>query len=286
MSIGRIRSIHRYPVKSMQGETLDASDLGTQGLPGDRAWAVRDEVRGGIRGAKRFPELMGCAARYEQAPPAQGSAPARVTLPGGRELAVDDAALPGLLGDLVGSPVSVWPLVPADQLDHYRRGAPVLEDGEAELRRVFARTADEPLPKLEAFPRELFEFESPPGTYFDAFPLLIMTTTALTELARLAPGHRFELPRFRPNLVVEPAQDGPFPELDWVGRRIAVGSAEVEVTMACPRCAMTTHAVAGLPRDPGIMRSLVKHTGGELGVYARVVSPGRVQRGDSVTLLD
>ena len=45
-------------------------------LPGDRAWAVRDEVRGGIRGAKKLPGVLRCHARYPTPPPEAGSGPA------------------------------------------------------------------------------------------------------------------------------------------------------------------------------------------------------------------
>ncbi|MEM8768614.1 MAG: MOSC N-terminal beta barrel domain-containing protein, partial [Pseudomonadota bacterium] len=183
MSVGTISGLFRYPVKSMGGERLDALTLAERGVPGDRAWAVRDETRGGIRGGKRFPELMQCTASYAAEPPLEGSIPAEVTLPDGERLGIDDATTPERLSALVGSPLTVWPLLPADRLDHYRRGAPVLEDMEAEFRRLFGRTPDEPLPDLSKFPEFLAEFESPPGTYFDAFPILVMTSESLKTLA-------------------------------------------------------------------------------------------------------
>ena len=285
MTVGTISALFRYPVKSMAGERLGELPLGPRGVHGDRAWAVRDEKRGGIRGGKRFPELMQCAARYPEDPPAEGSAPAALQLPDGRQISIDHPDTPAMLSELIGSPVTVWPLLPADRLDHYRRGAPVLDDMEAEFRRMFGRTEDEPLPDLTKFPEFLMEFESPPGTYFDAFPLLIMTAESLDHLSRSAPGHRFDVNRFRPNLLVDTGSEAPFPERDWPGRTLKIGGVELEITMDCPRCVMTTHGFGELPKDPGIMRSLVQLADGNLGVYANVTTPGRIHVGDRVELL-
>ena len=73
MKVGTLRQVWRYPVKSMAGETLEDVRLGERGLSGDRAWAVRDEVRGGIRGAKKIPGLMRFAARYATPPAAESA---------------------------------------------------------------------------------------------------------------------------------------------------------------------------------------------------------------------
>ena len=285
MTIGTVSALFRYPVKSMAGEALDALQIGPRGVPGDRAWAVRDEERGGIRGGKRFPELMQCSARYTSEPPVEGSIAAEVRLPDGTTALINDASVPDSLSNLVGSPLTVWPLLPEDQLDHYRRGAPVLEDQEAEFRRMFGRTEDEPLPDVSKFPEFLMEFESPPGTYFDAFPLLLMTTESLAALAEAAPDQAFRVDRFRPNLLIETGSDDAYPERAWVGRRVRVGTAELEITIDCPRCVMTTHGFGDLPKDPGIMRTLVRENNGELGVYATVATPGVVKAGDTLTLI-
>ena len=227
MIVGRIRELWRYPVKSMLGERIEAAPLGANGIPGDRAWAVRDEERGGIRGAKKIPALMRLRARYREEPTAE-----RVPAP--------EIELPGA----------------------------------------------EPRRDLSKLPPELFQFESPPGTYVDAFPLLELSDATLRRLQRLAPKSRVDVRRFRPNLVVA-TPDGVegFAELDWIGKRVRIGQAEISVAMACPRCVMITHAFEDLPQDTGLMRTVVREADQNVGVYARVERAGRVAVGDAVEVL-
>lgn len=286
MEVGSVAELRRYPVKSMGGERLDAVELAAGGLPGDRAWAVRDEVRGGIRGAKKIPALMGLRARYTRPPAPTGSSPAEIALPDGSTLATGDADVHDRLSAALDHPVTLWPLLPADALDHYRRGAPAHEDFEQELRAIFGRSADEPLPDLSLFPPEVLEFESPPGTYFDAYPLLLLSEASLQRMNEKAPGSRFDARRFRPNFLITTHEIGaPFPEQAWRGRRLRIGEAVLRVTIECPRCVMVTHGFDDLPKDPAVMRALVREAGGNLGVYATVDTPGRVRVGDAVELL-
>jgi len=287
MEVGQIKEIFRYPVKSMGGETLEEVELAERGLPGDRAWAVRDEVRGGIRGAKKIPALMNLTARYLKPPAIEGSSPAELLLPDGGVVSTGDADVGDRVTKAIDHSVTVWPLLPADALEHYRRGAPTHQDMEQEFRAMFARNQDEPLPDLSVFPPELLEFESPPGTYFDAFPLLLLTESSLRSMQEKAPESAFDVRRFRPNfLIADSGTTTDFPETEWEGRRLQVGEAILEVTVICPRCVMTTHGFADLPKDPTVMRALVREAGGNLGVYAKVEKPGRVCSGDSVVLLD
>ena len=81
MKIGSVLEIRRYPVKSMDGEACDEVRLGNNGIPGDHAWAVRDDIRGGIRGAKQLPALMKLSARYATPPKDVDSSSAEITLP-------------------------------------------------------------------------------------------------------------------------------------------------------------------------------------------------------------
>jgi uncharacterized protein YcbX len=285
MIVGRIGEIWRYPVKSMGGERIRETSLGVNGLPGDRAWAVRDEVRGGIRGAKKIPALMRCSARYTSAPSAGRAGAPEIGLPGGDTLRADAPDANERVSAAVGQPVTLWPLRPASDLEHYKRGAPDSTDVLTELRAIFGREEGEPLPDLSVFPPDLFQYESPPGTYFDAFPLLLLTGASLRRLAQLAPSSRVDVRRFRPNFVIETEDaDAGFPELAWAGKRLRVGDAELSVGVACPRCVMITHGFDDLPKDPGLMRTLVREAGGSIGVYASVAEPGVVKLGDAVEL--
>ena len=59
---GRVARITRFPVKSMGGESLSSAFLGLDGLPGDRAWALRDSVRGDLFLGKRSGRVMACSS--------------------------------------------------------------------------------------------------------------------------------------------------------------------------------------------------------------------------------
>lgn len=86
--------------------------------------------------------------------------------------------------------------------------------------------------------------------------------------------------RFRANVVV----DGPADLDTLVGQRVALGGVVVDVVKRTKRCAMTTAAQPGLVKDPSVLRDLARGRDLRLGVYARVVAPGRLQVGDSVTV--
>ncbi len=279
MSEITLEEICRYPVKSMLGECLTEATLSKKGIPGDRSWATRDEKRGGIRGAKKIPQLMLFSARTSHVGVAE------IQAPDGSFCRSSDTGINTWLSEKLDHPVSLWPLLPADNLEHYRRGAPDSADFEEELRTLFGRLPEEPLPDLSAF-SEVLEFESPPGTYFDAFPIMLTTRQSLNTLSVRAPTSRFDPRRFRANFILNVVgSDAAYPEQDWIGRELHVGDAVLKIVDTCPRCSMTTHATADLPRDTEVMRHLVKEADGNLGVYAKVIKQGAVRAGQSVTVV-
>jgi hypothetical protein len=285
--VGTVRELWRYPVKSMIGESLRAGAVGPMGIAGDRGWAVRDERAGEIRGAKKLPALLGCSARYRAEPSDDIVPPVDITLPNGSRTASDDPEVATHLSEVLQRPVTLWPRRPADDLAHYRRGAPDHADLEQELRQIFGREADEPLPDLSAIPPELFEFTAPRGTYFDVFPFHLLTTASLTALATLAPASQWDRRRFRPNLLVDtPAGVTGLAEAGWGGgRRIRIGEIELQTEIPTPRCVMVTLPQPDLLHDARVLRTVVREAAQCVGLYATITSPGRIAIGDPVELL-
>ncbi len=287
MIVGTVKEIWRYPVKSMKGGRLESAAVGTLGIPGDRGWALFDEEAREVRGAKKFPPLLHCSARYLSEPGESGVPIAEITFPDGAKMRSDDPEISRRLSTLVGRKVTLHPIRPREDSEHYRRRLP--EDPEQmmrELREVFGRTEDEPIPDISIFPHEILEFTSPRGTYFDAFPLHLLTTAWLAELARSNPGARFDRLRFRPNVLIDAEPSSPRRlEQEWCGRDLRVGSVRVKIEMPVVRCVMTTLPQGDLPKDPSVLRTIVRESDQNVGVYASVTGAGRVNVGDPVELV-
>ena len=85
--LGLIVSLWRYPVKSMLGEELNATEVTKRGLLGDRAYALVDSADGKVASAKnprKWPGLFDCRAAFADVPRTGAKAPpVRVTLPDG-----------------------------------------------------------------------------------------------------------------------------------------------------------------------------------------------------------
>ncbi len=291
--IGQVRELLRYPVKSMAGESVAESRVERRlGLAGDRAWALRDLAAHEIRGAKKIPALLDCAARYLEEPRGEASARVEIDLGELGRVNSDDPDVSARISQRIGRDVRLCPRVPASETEHYRRTEPIT-DMEAEIREGSALLPEEPLPNLEDVPADLSivtEYVSPPGTYFDFFDVHLLSEQSLASLADRAPGSQIDKRRFRPNLLVEletpSGTQADWPEFALVGRTLAIGEAEFEIVMPMMRCVMTTHAQRGLPKDPSIMRTLVRESGMNLGVGAQVHKPGQIRVGDEIRICE
>ena len=97
-------------------------------------------------------------------------------------------------------------------------------------------------------------------------------------------GGRRHRRRFRANIWFDGA--GPWTELDWVGRDIQVGGAILRVIQRTSRCAATEVNPESAARDAdpvAELRSLYGHS--DLGIYAEVLEGGRFAVGDSIEVM-
>jgi MOSC domain-containing protein len=92
----------------------------------------------------------------------------------------------------------------------------------------------------------------------------------------LYPGGDWEPRRFRPNLLVDIDTDG-WVEDGWCGHAAVIGSVTLLPRQPCIRCTMVTRPQPRLQRDLDIYRTLARHHGGTLGVWAQVQTTGTVR---------
>jgi hypothetical protein len=243
-----VTEIWRHPVKSMQGESVDAATLAPDGLHGDREWGVRDQRTGTILTGRREPVLLEASACLD------GSQPV-ITLPDGTVVHGIGTASDAVLSDWLARPVSLVAAAGAD-------------GGRAEY---FEDSTDDTSTVLE--------WTMPDGRFVDAGALLVLTTASLRAGASLHPAGAWDVRRFRPNLLVDVDGDT-WVEDAWCERSVRVGDAELAPFLACTRCTMVTRSQPGLERDLDVYRTLRHHHGGTMGVWTRVIRPGSIRVGD------
>lgn len=262
--VGSVVSLWRYPVKSMMGEELNATEITSRGLLGDRAFALFDPTTGKVASAKqprKWARLFDFRAAFVEPPePGRPLPPARIWLPDGSMLLSTDPSVDSTIASVLGRACSLTAAAP---------DAPSLEEYWPDIEGLAFREAvtDEPMP---------------PETFFDAAVIHVLTTSTINRLRELYPHGRFEARRFRPNIVLQPPSDSPgFVEDEWVGREVAIGeNVVIRVLKPCSRCVMTTLPQGDLPQDYGILRTAAQHNQANVGVYASVVRGGMVRRGD------
>lgn len=118
---------------------------------------------------------------------------------------------------------------------------------------------------------------------FDTFPLSLITTQTIERLGEMV-GERLDVQRFRPNLLVEAADEWPFPEDGWLGCVLRIGEILMRVDKRDGRCVVVTIDPESTERSPKILRTVASERQGCLGVYGSTVVPGRVAMGDPVVI--
>lgn len=299
ITVGTLRAITRFPVKSMLGEELPAAEVTSGGVDGDRAWALVDAETGKVASAKR-PRLWGDLLGFRARDSGNGSRTVCIESAGGDSIRSTETDVDARLSAILDRPIrleaaprhdaafeEVWPDVPG-----------LAPEGMIAATRTGSTTDSRP---ISSIPVGMLA----PGTFQDLAPVTILSTASLHRAARLYPAGDWDPRRFRSTLLVDTdiatsTDDDPdeipddcFAERHWIGRRLHVGDVTMEITTPVPRCVMVTLAQQGLPADIDILRTLAVHnrldilgTGRYacLGVYATVARPGHITTGQHVTL--
>jgi uncharacterized protein YcbX len=242
----------RYPVKSMQGESLDAVEVGVCGLAGDRRYGVRVEESGRILSAKRDGRLLAARAATTDS--------VRISLPN---------------GDILDGPGPSTDRALSSWLD---RSVRLVEAGHEEVPTFESQVDD--LDDASAS----VTWQGPPGALVDSSPVHLLTTASLRAMAVQRPDLDWSAARFRPNLLVDVAGEERVEDA-WAGRRCSVGAVELEIIKPCARCVMVTRSQpGGLDRQLGVLTHLSQVADSCLGVLARVQRRGTVALGARVSL--
>jgi uncharacterized protein YcbX len=274
---GSVLSLWRYPVKSMLGEELHATDVTDGGLLGDRVYAVMDQSTGKVASAKyprKWGRLLDFRAAFLEPPRLEEQIPAvRITLPDGTIVTSTQEDVHTLLSRVLEREVTLTTTRPASP--------------SVEVERLDAIAPAEMIGDVGQFMM--------PGKFSDYAAVHVLTTSTLDRLHALYPQGCFDVRRFRPNIVLEsPSAQQAFVENAWVGHTLAIGTeVRLRITDPMPRCVMTTLPLGDLPRDLGILETVAEHNqvsipvlGGaarpSVGVGAFVLQGGTIRRGDSV----
>jgi|SRR5690625_3764817 len=283
MTDATVKSIVRYPVKSLLGESLQSSTVGPHGLGGDRRYALQDVEDGAIAAAKnprKWAKLLTMKASYLEEPSEFDDVPPPVliTLPDGTRIRSDQNP-DEPLSRFLGRKVRLLNYLPSDAKYEFIRTEFAQAEGKYEGRESRnAETIDMSKHKRK--------------TFVDIHPIHLLTTASLRQLSELYKGEPIDVMRYRPNILVDyPGTE--FVEQEWDGKTVCVGDLEASVAMPTPRCIMTTLNHGRLPIDRGQFRTINRHNTlelekygrmGCLGIYVAPLASTHVSVGDAVTV--
>lgn len=238
--MAQLTSLHRFPVKSCRGESLDSAVVEPWGLRGDRRWMVVDDA-GTVITAREVNQLV-------LVDPELTPTGLRLTA---RDLPTLEVATPD---PSVQMPVALW----SSRLD----AVPAGPEADAWISKAIGVSArlvhlDDPR-KRPTSP----DFSEPEDrvSFADGYPLLVATEESLAALNEVVlaavDGDREPLPmtRFRPSVVVSGVE--PWAEDDW--RRIRIGDAVFRAVKGCARCVLTTIDPDSAVREKEPIRSLAR----------------------------
>lgn len=245
-----VSALWRHPIKSHGREALDKVTLiEGQTMPWDRHWAVthdRNKFDGGWVSCGNF-----------------------------------------MRGSRIAGVAGLWANLDTDtgtlNLRHARLGSYAFNPDDAEqqagffawLAPIYDTARDTPAAIVSAGDR---------GMTDSAFPSLSIMSTASHAAVSARLGGALEPERWRGNIWLDGL--APWEEFEWIGKRIVIGDATLEVAERIERCTHTMANPKTGERDADTLAVLNDTFGHQdFGVYAWVVKGGDVALGDTVKVL-
>ncbi len=249
-----VKQLWRYPVKSLQGEQLDSTEL-SDAIPGDRVWGIIDLETNLLLSAKRVPKLLEGHARII-------GDHCIITI-GRNEISSQEPNVDEKLSNWLG------------------RDAMLIQPVSGETRSIEIEWDDGSVETPED--PNIFEFSTSPGWFFDSSSSLHLIGTATLDLLEKRVGKGSgDVRRFRPNIVAQ--TDEPFEENNWVGKDLLIGSTEIHVKKRTDRCIVITRAFDNYESSRATLRYLAENHDREAGISMNPVKAGLISVGDQIEI--
>jgi uncharacterized protein YcbX len=251
----RVSAIYRYPVKGFTPELLDSIAVAPgKGLANDRIYAVENGPSG-----------------FDEAAPATVNKTRYTVLMNMPRVAAARTRLDDATGVLTASAEGVADFTGRLAKAEGREGFAAWVTG------LLGEDANGPLKVLQTHSEFRFT-DSPRGQ------ISIINLASVRDLSERM-GVELDPLRFRGNLYVEgwPA----WIENEWVGRRMRVGEAQMDVVKRIQRCLATHVNPTTAERDADVCTALFDNYGHvDCGIYMRAATAASVRVGDVAGLLE
>jgi len=132
---------------------------------------------------------------------------------------------------------------------------------------------------------ERYPLRSDENMAVDEGSILIITDRSLKRIEQLW-GKPIDKRRFRANFLLTLNDDANHIESDYIGKHMTIGDVELNIQSLCERCSMITIDPDNLEQDSTLLKKVNESMNLNFGIYAEVVSVGKVQVGDYVYVLN
>jgi len=251
--VARLSQIWRHPIKAHGREEITHCELSEgRDMPWDRRWAVAHEAS---EVDMNNPEWVPCRnfSRSSKAPQLQAI-----------KCRVDLAKQAVTLSHPQLQNLTIDPDNDADNAAFIQWVMPIS-------------------PQDRALPAHLVRAPNRGMTDAD-YPSLSLINRSTHDAVARQLGQEISHLRWRGNIIMDGLE--PWAEMGWVGKRISVGHAELEIREPIVRCSATTASTRTGLRDADTLGALKAGFGHQfMGVYGVVVKSGAIRQGDTMGLV-